>query len=201
MDLFNQKTTKELTQERVASIKGLSLVEDFISTEDQQILVKWIDDQPWLTDLKRRVQHYGYRYDYRARTIDYSMYLGPLPVLLQAPTIRMKEKGLIDFLPDQAIINEYKPGQGIAEHIDCEPCFGDTIVSLSLLSPCVMTFRSVAQQNISAELLLLPTALLVMQGEARYHYTHGIPSRKKDYFNDTTVLRERRISITYRKIN
>ena len=31
-----------------------------------------MDARPWLSDLKRRVQHYGYKYDYRARAIDHT---------------------------------------------------------------------------------------------------------------------------------
>ena len=37
-----------------------------------------------------------------------------------------------------AAVNEYLPGQGIAQHVDCVPCFGGTVASLSLLSPCTM---------------------------------------------------------------
>lgn len=41
---------------------------------------------------------------------------------------------------DQAIINEYLPGQGIAAHVDCEPCFGDEIGVVSLLDSHPMEF-------------------------------------------------------------
>jgi alkylated DNA repair dioxygenase AlkB len=200
MDLFNQKTNQELNHERTAQVPGLSLHENFLSKDEEQVLVRWIDEQPWLTELKRRVQHYGYRYDYKARRVNRSMYLGVLPPALLALASKIKDNGLISFLPDQAIINEYEPGQGIAEHIDCEPCFGDTIVSLSLLSQCVMTFRSTKEQEKSIDLLLHPRTVLVMEKEARYEYKHGIASRQKDSFNGTTNLRQRRLSITYRKV-
>ena len=42
--------------------------------------------------------------------------------------------------PDQLIVNEDEPSQGIAGHVDCIPCFDDTILSISLGSACVMMF-------------------------------------------------------------
>jgi alkylated DNA repair dioxygenase AlkB len=41
---------------------------------------------------------------------------------------------------DQAIINEYQPGQGISPHVDCVPCFGPVVAAISLGSDCVMDF-------------------------------------------------------------
>ena len=40
------------------------------------------------------------------------------------------ETKLFDRVPDQAIVNEYRPGQGIALHADRQ-CFGDTVATLS----------------------------------------------------------------------
>lgn len=47
---------------------------------------------------------------------------------------------LFNKIPDQLIINEYLPGQGIAPHIDCVPCFTETIVSISLGDEYPMRF-------------------------------------------------------------
>lgn len=43
------------------SISGLRYIPHFISSEAEAELIRIIDQQPWLTDLRRRVQHYGYR--------------------------------------------------------------------------------------------------------------------------------------------
>jgi alkylated DNA repair dioxygenase AlkB len=43
--------------------------------------------------------------------------------------------------PDQLIVNEYIPGQGIGDHVDHTKLFGQEVVSISLLSDVVMTFR------------------------------------------------------------
>lgn len=101
----------------VRMIPGLSLHTDFITQEQHDRLLEEIDKQPWLDDLSRRVQHYGYRYDYKTKSIDQSMRLGDLPEW----TNEIVEK--LPFKADQLIVNEYEPGQGIFPHVDCRPCF------------------------------------------------------------------------------
>lgn len=59
--------------------QGLSLIPEFISTDEEQKLINLVDSSDWLGDLRRRVQHYGWKYDYRSRSIQPSSYLGPLP--------------------------------------------------------------------------------------------------------------------------
>src|SRR5688572_27206255 len=122
-------------------IAGLSYLADYLDAAQQAALVQAIEASPWRGDLARRTQHYGYVYDYRARKVDASMYLGPLPAWLAALAERITQDGHCALVPDQAIINEYQPGQGIADHIDCEPCFGEVVMSLSLLAPVVMDFK------------------------------------------------------------
>lgn len=201
-DLFGniQKSKTELSLELAKEIVGLELYPDFITKEEEEELTILIDNSSWLNDLKRRVQHYGYKYDYRARKIDNSLYLGDLPDWLQIISQRMIEKNIINFTPDQAIINEYEVGQGISSHIDCEPCFGDTIISLSLGSTCIINFEKKLNSKNKIGIFVEPRTLLVMKNESRYNWFHGIPQRKSDKFNNEVIKRERRISITYRKV-
>ncbi|MBL8596335.1 MAG: alpha-ketoglutarate-dependent dioxygenase AlkB [Devosia sp.] len=104
-------------------------------------LLAQIGALPWRDDLRRRVQHYGYRYDYKARRVTRDSYLGPLPEWLATLVGGLSADGIFEAVPDQVIVNEYLPGQGIAAHVDCEPCFGDMIASLSLGSGCTMESR------------------------------------------------------------
>lgn len=46
-------------------MEGLTYVENFITNEEERELLEHIDRGQWLFDLKRRVQHYGYKYDYK----------------------------------------------------------------------------------------------------------------------------------------
>jgi alkylated DNA repair dioxygenase AlkB len=201
-DLFNnsKKINKEVSIDLALTINGLELYFDFISIEDERQMIANLDEGIWLNDLSRRVQHYGYKYDYRARKIDNSFYLGELPTWLNELAQKIYNKKLIDFIPDQAIINEYEPGQGISSHIDCEPCFGETIISLSLGSTCVLNFTREVNSLDKKSILLEPRCLVIMNKESRYDWYHGIPARKSDKFNDNIIKRQRRISITLRKV-
>jgi hypothetical protein len=44
-------------------------------------------------------------------------------------------------------------------------------------------------------------SLYIMQDEVRYKWKHAIPPRKKDIIDGNVKHRERRWSITYRKVN
>jgi alkylated DNA repair dioxygenase AlkB len=94
------------------------------------------------------------------------------------------------------LVNEYLPGQGIAPHRDYAP-FGRTVVSLSLLSPCVMDFRH-PRTGRKESLLLEPRSLVVLSDEARYEWEHGIAPRKRDAWRGQPVERGRRLSVTFR---
>lgn len=203
MDLFGyNKSDKEVTLENALQITGLKILYDFINKEEEQELLDNIDKSVWLTDLKRRVQHYGYKYDYKARRIDQSFFIGEIPSWMNFLSDRLQQEKIIDFIPDQAIINEYIDNQGIAPHIDCEPCFGDTIISISLGGQCIMNFQqeqTIAEQD-KVPLLIQPKTLIVMTGESRFNWFHGIIGRKTDKFNGQTYKRQRRVSITFRKV-
>jgi alkylated DNA repair dioxygenase AlkB len=201
-DLFGNtnKTNRECSIDSLEKIQGLELHFDFISKTEETELLKHIDNSEWLNDLTRRVQHYGYKYDYKARKINKSFFLGDLPMWLQTLAKKIIDKKLIAFIPDQAIINEYESGQGISPHIDCEPCFGDIIISLSLGSTCVMNFEKEPNSKNKIEIFIEPRTLLIMKDESRFNYYHGIPQRKSDKYNNNTFKRDRRVSITFRKI-
>ncbi len=180
-----------------AQVSGLQLIPDYISQEEHDRLLAAIDRQPWLTDLKRRVQHYGYRYDYKSRSVDSSAFLGALPDWITTLAGRFQREGLLT--PDQLIVNEYEPGQGISAHIDSTVAFGDTVLSLTLGSACVMLFSNVKLGQ-EVPVLIEPRSLVVMQGDARYVWKHSIPPRKKDTYEGRVIERSRRVSLTFRTI-
>ena len=182
-----------------AAIAGLSYAPDFISAAQEATLLQMIDAQPWLTDLKRRVQHYGYKYDYKARGITQDLRIGAIPDWLSGLCDGLHARGYFTQTPDQVIINEYLPGQGITPHIDCVPCFGETIASLSLGSQCVMEFTH-AKTGEKQQQLLEPRSLVVLSGESRYDWQHSIPQRKSDMWGGEKLMRGRRISLTFRTV-
>lgn len=190
---MDQKTETEI------DISGLTYIPDFISAQEQDFLLSQIDQQTWLTDLKRRVQHYGYKYDYKARAVGNDAHLGPLPDWLLSISKRLHDDGIFPSVPDQAIVNEYLPGQGISAHIDCVPCFGDTIASLSLGSPCIMEFSN-PKTGEKKSITLEDRSLIVLSGPARYEWQHAISARKSDIINGVKTQRARRVSLTFRNV-
>jgi alkylated DNA repair dioxygenase AlkB len=193
-DISNPKIINDISM-----IQGLTYVPNFIDKIEVNHFIESINAESWLNDIKRRVQHYGYKYDYKARSIDYSMFIGKLPSWAMTIAQRLLNEKHISELPDQLIINEYKPGQGIANHVDCEPCFGDTIISISLGSSCVMDFINLRTKQ-KVEVMLESGSLVVLNGEARHNWTHGIAQRKTDNFKGMKTERRLRISMTFRKV-
>ena len=71
------------------------------------------------------------------------------------------------------VVNEYLPGQGIKSHIDSPDLFGAVIVSLSLLSDCVMTFTR-KESGGQVQKFLKRRSLVVLDEEARFEWGHEI---------------------------
>jgi alkylated DNA repair dioxygenase AlkB len=100
--------------------------------------------------------------------------------------------------PDQIIVNEYQPGQGITSHIDRDTCFGPVVASLSIGSDAVMDFRS--PEGKLGSLLLRSCSLVILTNEARYRWQHSIPGRKRDAIAGLEFVRDRRVSLTFRTV-
>ncbi|XP_054651187.1 alkylated DNA repair protein alkB homolog 8 [Dunckerocampus dactyliophorus] len=165
---------------------GLLLVEDFVSAEEEALLLAAIDWSSTHHDVTaqkalkhRRVKHYGFEFCYDNNNVDKDK---PLAADLPAECLpileRCLQKGHIKFTPDQLTVNQYESGQGIPPHVDTHSAFEDTILSLSLGAKTVMEFRHPDGRVVN---VFLPgRSLLVMQGESRYLWMHGITPRKFD---------------------
>ena len=198
-----QTTQTQPTPKKVLffhDIRGLEYIENYIDEVQHDRLLARIDKHQWLDDLKRRVQHYGFKYDYKARRIDMDMHIGDLPKWLKRLSQKLHQDGHMPEVTDQVIVNEYLPGQGIASHIDCEPCFEGTIVSLSLGSGCIMDFTNKSDKTKKIPVWLAPRSLVVLNGEARHEWLHGIAARKSDEWDGQKHERQRRVSLTFRRV-
>jgi len=193
------------------TVPGLFLVENFVDDLLQAKLMEEFgsEDAPWKESLSRRVQHYGFSFSYRTLMIDYTKPTPKLsPICDEVATgILSTCKTMIDeeTLPfNQLTINEYLPGQGISSHTDTHACFGSILCILSLNSGIVMTMtknKPSADKVDSKKHILLPAgSLLILSGDARYNWSHGINQRKFDNVNGSLVERERRISFTFRQV-
>jgi alkylated DNA repair dioxygenase AlkB len=176
---------------------GLVKTEKLLNGDACRSLLALVDAEVWSSELKRRVQHFGYRYDYRRRH-PYSLDVAPFPTWAKNLVDEMVAAGVTTQFFDQLIVNEYLPGQGIAPHVDRD-LFDNEIVIVSLGSPCVMGFTKLDDAR-RFSLLLEEGDLLLLRDEARYNWRHGIKPRKSDKWQNTVFPRARRVSLTFRKV-
>ena len=189
----------DLREERAEpAVPGLRYLPGFLSPDEQEDAIRRIDanDGAWLADLSRRVQQYGWRYDYAARAVTPDMRIGPLPDWLQTLAERLYATGCFDRAPEQVIINEYEPGQGIAMHAD-HPGFGPAVAMVSLGDDWEMDFSQSGEGKRTASLLLERGSALALTGEARREWRHGIAKRRRERGGRE---RKRRLSLTFRTV-
>ena len=187
------------------TLRALGVIYDpaFLSFDECARLLADIDAQTgqWRDDLRRRVQHYGWRYDYKARAVTADMRIGPLPDFILPVADALRERGWFAQTPDQVIVNEYEPGQGIAAHADRD-CFGPAVATLSLGDRWPMRFTPPeGADGEPLELFLDVGSLTVLTDAARTHWHHAILPRRSDPDGQGgRRKRQRRVSVTFRTV-
>ncbi|CAE7474486.1 ALKBH8 [Symbiodinium natans] len=223
-ELSSESTSGVLLPESVEAtqhveVPGLHVVTDFITDEESVSLLREIDARPWDTSIKRRVQHYGHAFDYATLKIAEQGTVPTMPSFAAEVISRLRDSSLMPHEVDQLTVNEYEPGVGIAFHVDAHSAFEDGIAAITLGSGIVMEFRKTdatsgklsmgkhhrmappqAGAEISKHVWLPPKSLLIISGEARFAWQHGIAWRKTDCLKEGEVLpRSRRVSLTFRR--
>ncbi|CAA7399905.1 unnamed protein product [Spirodela intermedia] len=205
-DAYDQRQDKA-SWEQVEGIRGLWLCRDFLSPELQSTLLAAIENEGWFTE----------------ETHNQAMRFGDLPIWASDLSDLIQEAAAVsdaephpipghllwrDPLFDQLIVNVYAPGEGICFHVDLMR-FEDGIAVVSLESPCVMDFSPLAAADAGEgspspakiPVLLHPGSLMVLSGEARYRWEHGIDRRPGFQMWEGEELRQgRRTSITLRRL-
>ncbi|KRX98876.1 Alkylated DNA repair protein alkB -like protein 8 [Trichinella pseudospiralis] len=185
---------------------GLRLEENFVSEKEELLLIQLANDCISLwpdagSKLKNRtVLHFGYDFIYTTNEPDIEKPAKqPIPDLCRSLCERMLFHGFISALPNQITVNFYEPGQGIPLHGDNSPLIKGEVVSLSLVSDAVMSFKKDTNEHYS---LILPRrSLLILKDEAKDIWKHGISSKKYDLACDGRLLkRDKRISFTFRNV-
>jgi alkylated DNA repair protein alkB family protein 8 len=191
----------EATLSVPSDVLGLSLLPDFVTPEEEEEVILKLDSLGgWDSMIARAVKHFGHTFSYSNLRADSSA--DPLPSFLEPFLHRMVQAlgpSILPREPDQLTVNSYSPGDGIAPHVDTHSAFDGTILSLSLGSGCAMDFRCSPGKH---RALYLPRrSLLVMSGDSRYLWTHGIAGRKSDVIDGLgRQLRGRRVSLTLRRV-
>jgi alkylated DNA repair dioxygenase AlkB len=178
---------------------GLILRNNWLSDDEHANAVAEVDNNHFETMLLRRVQHYGARYDYESSQVSEIGSAPPIPPVLKSIGERLFSEDFFERSPEQVIVNEYFPGQGIASHVDRQS-FGPAVATISLLESWPMIF-SKTDGTKKLEVLLEVKSLAVMTNESRSEWAHEIAKRKVDKIGGLKIARCRRLSLTYRTIN
>ncbi len=178
-------------------VPGLVLMHDFVSQSMERELIDEIDAQIWVVDYDRRLQYYGYRNELEA-PYDLVKFPVTIPPMIYKLSENIVDRQILQEQSDQVIINEYMPGQGIRPHKD-RNYFDNQICGVNLGSGCVMRFIKNNGTEV-VDVAIPRRSLYVMQDDARSKWKHSIPPRKKDIIDGEIHYRERRLSITYRKV-
>lgn len=172
---------------------GFQYVDDLIAGEEERRLVGLLEELPWEAvvfrgyEARRRVVHFGHRYDFEARGVSPGLPI-PEPLLtLRDHVARLTgddPRGYVEVLA-----TEYRPGATIGWHSDA-PAFGSTVLGVSLAAACRMRFRlRTAYGWRRFDQVLEPRSAYAIGGPARTAWQHSIPP--------TEALR---YSITYRTV-
>ena len=121
----------------------------------------------------------------------------PDPVDVVAHRLRSSFPLAFDAVPNAMRVVEYTRGQYVLPHVDTL-CFGRSIAIISLLASWTMSFAPVAHSSpdFSLSFPLARRSLLLLTGDARSLWSHGIPPVE----NNGSAVGFRRISLSLRLV-
>lgn len=192
MTMQQEELALEIDHTQQHAIPGFTLVPDFINeTEERQLLAN-LEEGPWETDWRRRIQQYGL--GYAGEHGRKASWIRDFPDWLNALAKRVEP--FFDRFPENTVINEYIPPLGIGPHRDYLT-FGPTVACVSLGSDIVMDFIH-PERELRVPVFVPVRSLWVITGEARYQWQHSIATRLTDMVHGERKARGRRVSITFR---
>jgi DNA oxidative demethylase len=172
---------------------GFRYIEGLLAPAQESILIGLLEDLPWEAvvfrgyEARRRVVHFGHRYDYEARGVSPGLPIPDALVAVRDRAAALAEEDAQRYV--EVLATEYRPGATIGWHSDA-PAFGATVLGVSLASSCRMRFRRRMPEGWRRwDQVLEPRSAYVIGGEARSAWQHSIPP--------TEALR---YSITYRSL-
>ncbi len=217
--LFNCFKKLKIFRPLAFQLKNIQIMEDLpgffyfpkvIEPDFANEIVEFLNNEKWkgvtASETGRKVQQYGYEYDYSTRKGTDFKKIEPIPELL----VILQQMGLntVHELVDQkifescqlnqCIVNKYEPKQGISAHTD-KSNFGPVIVCFTLGSGTTMTFSKIDKDGTKHVInkYVEPNSVYLMTGESRYIWKHEIKPR----VTDNKIRRTTRISVTFRTVS
>jgi DNA oxidative demethylase len=173
--------------------EGFRYLPDVLTADQEASYVGLMERLPWETvifrgyEARRRVVHFGHRYDFEARGVSPGLPIPPELVELRSVVAGLTEQDPGEFI--EVLATEYPAGATIGWHRDA-PAFGSTVLGVSLASACRMRLRRPRGDDWETwDETLEPRSAYVISGVARSAWYHSIPPTP-----------ELRYSITYRTV-
>ena len=192
----------------VEGIPGLFLVRDFLTEEEEALMLKCIDSEdewencrsgcrrvrfyvPW-EDKKGRVEEKDtirelpeYAKQLATNIIDYGMTVEALQHV-DWDAYKINESKHTEMQ-----VNEFLPKDSLGFHTDNVIAYKDVIVAVSLCSTVTITFKNL-KYNKSIDVEVPRRSIYYMTGESRYKWVHGA---------HLGAVKSRRVSVTWRCVN
>ena len=187
-----------------------------IAEEEDEALASLRADRGVPANNIHRAQQWGWRFHSCGRPLASSDRLSPVPAWAMRLVRRLLAADASrEFMPTQeawgtgvqnALLNEYEPGEGLARHTDDLRFWTSWVLGLSLNSGVTMTFSRPVTTCLSTSLresvdVWLPRrSCYVLSDDARYLWTHEIAASPVDVVDGVAVPRRHRTSLTLRSI-
>ncbi|CAE8634067.1 unnamed protein product, partial [Polarella glacialis] len=203
--------------------EGLSYCPDFVTEAEEAELDEMMKQGPWMRHIKSRAQQFfGLVYYQTSHEVpalqpgSEEAQLGrPLDDLPPWLLPRVLDTGTFprEGEINQVAANEYIGTAGISSHVEDPIAFGANLATVSLLAPIQLTLTPVEEDLHGRDgldhgnwikVLLEPRSLLVLQGDSRYRFRHGIRRSKNVTLASGAPLSRkegyRRVSLTFREL-
>lgn len=178
-------------------IEGVTVILEFITELEENLYIQAIDSRkPWIESQEgRRKQDYGPKVSFLKRKASVGNFGGfpDFAVDLFARMLCNHSKLLQDFVPVEFCILEYTPSRGsyIRPHYDDFWIWGDRLITVNLLSDTILRLTKEFHVPPYEIFIRMPArSLVVIQGEARYEWYHGI---------NRYDIKSRRVAMTWRE--
>ena len=179
----------------VEAPEGLTIVWDFITEQEEQMLIDWANTFQWDNDVPtRETAQFGYKFNYTTHDLEKGRpWTKELEALAEKLKPYMKGKPI-----NQCIANRTNPPQGFGRHFD-DSKFDDPVCILGTAAAVnfILLHRDGRRFHATRS---LRRCLIVLSGEARYTYAHAIPEGVDDAWYGKLYPRGTRISWTFRSV-
>ena len=176
-------------------LDGIYLISDFLNEDEEQTLLKSIDNDIWITSQSGRLkQDFGMKINFKKQTIKTKYFTG-MPIYSNQLIERLKIHRLLNDFQSVELCNldyHIQRGSHIDPHIDDTWIWGERLITINLLSDTILSL--IPNDNASNKIIYIPLPrrwVIVLYGDARYEYKHSIQQQH---------IRERRIAVTFREL-